>query len=63
VSEPVVDWRTIEDKLLRRAAKFEHFRELYGGGSAKRVPVQSITGRMTVTPPPYHPVRMRELGD
>jgi hypothetical protein len=57
-----VDWRTIEDKLLRRAAKFEHFRELYGGGSAKRVPVQSITGRMTVAPPPYHPVRLRELG-
>jgi hypothetical protein len=27
-----VDWRTIEDKLLRRAAKAESFRELYGGG-------------------------------
>jgi hypothetical protein len=63
MSEPQIDWRMIEDKLLRRAAKFEHFRELYGGRSAKRVPGRSITGRMSVTPPPYHPVRMRELGD
>jgi hypothetical protein len=57
-----VDWRTIEDKMLRQAAKFEHFRELYGGGSAKREPVRSITGRMSVAPPPYHPVSLRELG-
>jgi hypothetical protein len=58
-----VDWRTIEDKLLRRAAKAKSFRELYGGGSAKRVPVRSITGRMSVAPPPYHPVRPGELRD
>jgi hypothetical protein len=67
VSEPEVDWRAIEDKLLRQAAKAKSFRELYGhvygGGSAKRGPVPTITGRMTVTTPPYHPVRMRELGD
>jgi hypothetical protein len=62
VSEPQVDWRTIEDRLLRQAAKAESFRELYGGGSAKRVPGQSITGRMSVAQPPYHPVRLRELG-
>jgi hypothetical protein len=62
-----VDWRTIEDKLLRQAAKAKSFRELYGdaygGGSAKRVPVRSITGRMSVAPPPYHPVRPGELRD
>jgi hypothetical protein len=58
-----VDYREIEDRLLRRAVKARTFREMYGGGSAERAPVQSITGRMTVTPPPYHPVRMRELGD
>jgi hypothetical protein len=58
-----IDWRTVEDKLLRRAVKVESFRELYGGGSAKRVPGQSITGRMSVAPPPYHPVRPGELRD
>jgi hypothetical protein len=62
-----VDWRTIEDKLLRQAAKAKSFRELYGdaygGGSAKRVPGRSITGRMSVAPPPYHPVRPGELRD
>jgi hypothetical protein len=58
-----VDWRTIEDKLLRQAAKAKSFRELYGGGSAKRAPVQSVTGRMSVKPPAYHPVRPGELGE
>jgi hypothetical protein len=58
-----VDWRTLEDSLLRRALKVESFRELYGGGSAKRAPVQPITGRMSVTPPAYHPVRPGELGE
>jgi hypothetical protein len=66
MSEPQIDWRSIEDKLLRRAAKAKSFRELYGdaygGGSAKRVPVRSITGRMSVAPPPYHLVSLRELG-
>lgn len=63
MSGPQIDWRTIEDKLLRRIAKTEYLRELYGGGSAKRVPVRSTTGRMSVTQPPYHLVRMEELGD
>jgi hypothetical protein len=67
MSEPQIDWRSIEDKVLRRAAKAESFRELYGGvyggGSAKRVPGRSVTGRMSVAPPPYHPVRPGELRD
>jgi hypothetical protein len=58
-----VDWRTLEDSLLRRALKAGSFRELYGGGSAKRAPVQPITGRMSVKPPAYHPVRPGELGE
>jgi hypothetical protein len=62
VSEPQVDYREIEDRLLRRAAKAQTFRALYGGGSAERAPVQSITGRMSVKPPAYHPVRPGELG-
>lgn len=59
-----VDWRALENSLLRRYLKGMAFRDLYAGGpSAKREPVQSITGRMSVAQPPYHPVRMRELGD
>lgn len=65
--EPEVDWRSIEDKLLRQAAKTKSFRELYGdaygGGSAEREQVQSMTGRMSVAPPAYHPVRPGELRD
>jgi hypothetical protein len=61
VSEPQVDYREIEDRLLRQAAKARTFRELYGGGSAERAPVQSITGRMSVKPPACHPVRPGEL--
>jgi hypothetical protein len=63
MDEPQVDWRTIEDKLLRQAAKAKSFRELYGGGSAEREQVQSLTGRMSVAPPAYHPVRPEELRD
>jgi hypothetical protein len=58
-----VDWRTLENGALRRALKAQSFYERYFGPSAKREPVQSITGRMSVAQPPYHPVRMRELGD
>jgi hypothetical protein len=61
MSEPQVDYREVEDRLLRQAAKARTFRELYGGGSAERAPVQSITGRMSVKPPAYHPVRPGEL--
>ncbi|MFF1701237.1 hypothetical protein [Streptomyces sp. NPDC058252] len=53
-----IDWRSIEDKVLRQAAKAKSFRELYGGGSAKRVPGQPVTGRMSVLPPPDHIVRL-----
>lgn len=63
MSEPQVDYREIEDRLLRQAAKAKSFRELYGGGSAERAPVQSVTGRMSVKPPAYHPVRPCELGE
>jgi hypothetical protein len=60
-----VDWRTIEDKVLRRAVKDWYFAQIYGmgGPSAKRETVRSITGRMSVAPPPYHPVRPGELRD
>jgi hypothetical protein len=47
-----VDYREIEDRLLRQAAKARAFRELYGGGSAERAPGQSATGRMSVQHPP-----------
>lgn len=67
MSEPQIDWRSIEDKLLRQAAKAKSFRELYGdvyvGGSAEREQVQSPTGRMSIAPPAYHPVRPGELRD
>ncbi|MGW2964936.1 hypothetical protein ACWDGI_41725 [Streptomyces sp. NPDC001220] len=58
-----IDWRTLEDSLLRRALKAESFRVLYGGAarSADGEPVRSVTGRMTVHPPAYHPIRPGEL--
>jgi hypothetical protein len=49
-----VDWRALEDGMLRRAAKAESFRDLYGGGSAKRGPIVERTGRMTVAQPPFY---------
>jgi hypothetical protein len=65
VSEINIDWASIEDKVLRRAVKDWYFGQIYGRGgvSAKREQVRSITGRMSVTPPPYHPVKPRELRD
>ena len=59
MSEPQVDWKALEDSLLRRALKARTFREVYGGrGGAQRAPAQSVTGRMTVLPPPDHIVRL-----
>lgn len=46
-----IDWRTLEDSLLRRTLKAKSFRELYGGGSAERGPIAQRTGRMTVAQP------------
>lgn len=59
MSEPQIDWRSIEDKVLRRAVKDWYFGQIYGMGgvSAKREQVRSITGRMSVLPPPDHIVR------
>lgn len=58
MSEPQVNWLEIENAMLRRAAKREFFWRLYGGRSAERAPAQSVTGRMTVLPPPDHIVRL-----
>jgi hypothetical protein len=44
----------LEDSLLRRAAKVESFRELYGGSSAQRGPIVERTGRMVVAQPPFY---------
>jgi hypothetical protein len=46
-----IDWRALEDGLLRRELKAKSFRELYGGGSAERGPIVERTGRMTVVQP------------
>jgi hypothetical protein len=49
-----VDWRTIEDPVLRRAAKAWYFGQIYGNGavSAKREQVRQATDRMSVLPVP-----------
>jgi hypothetical protein len=46
-----IDWRALEDGLLRRELKAKSFRELYSGGSAERGPIVERTGRMTVVQP------------
>ncbi|RZU36020.1 hypothetical protein EV284_3503 [Streptomyces sp. BK022] len=57
-----VDYREIEDKVLRRAWKARTFRDYYGavGAEARRFPPRtldvSVTGRMVVTPPPLRTV-------
>lgn len=46
-----MDWREMEDGVLRREAKAEHFRELYGATEPPR-PLGPRTGRMVITEPP-----------
>lgn len=58
MSEVNVDWRTIEDKVLRRAWKDRTFAEFYTTGKGREnppAPVKewtSVTGRMVVRNPP-----------
>jgi hypothetical protein len=57
----MIDWRTIEDEVLRRMAKADYFRELYGGGSAERAPVLPVSGRLVVRHPPMHFPRVERV--